>query len=127
MNCTCQVKETSNSYADMNIDKTKLYENFGDTNNKQRVSNLKITSCNVLSSKENIESNTGFFLLLIIIAIFIIAFIIFCSRGYNSLENKMDEIIYKKFKNEKANKNKNNKISILNTPLVQQNKRSKKE
>ena len=72
------------------------------------ISNLGITSCNILSSKENIESNVGFFLLLIILAIFIIVFIIFCTKGYNMLENKFDEIIQKKFKN--ITKNKSNNI-----------------
>ena len=103
-NCSCNVKDSSNSYADMNINKSKLYENFVVTNDKTEVSNLGITSCNVLDSKENIESNTGFFLLLAILAIFIIIFIIFCTRGYNSLENKIDEVIHKKFKNETNNK-----------------------
>ena len=111
-NCSCQVKDSSNSYEDMNINKTKLYENFDNAENKIDFSNLDITSCKVLGSKENIESNAGFFLLLIILAIFIIIFIIFCTRGYNSLENKIDEVIYKKFKNE--TKNKNNK-TILNS------------
>ena len=105
-NCSCKVKETGSSVDNMNINKTKLYENFED--NKGR-SNLGITSCNVLSSTENIESNTGFFLLLLILVMFIIIFIIFCTRGYNSLENKIDEIIHKKFKDE--TKNKKNKIT----------------
>ena len=74
----------------MNINKTKLYENFGEIKNNVGASNLGITSCNVFSSKENIESNTGFFLLLIIIALFIVVFIIFCTKGYNLLENKID-------------------------------------
>ena len=130
-NCSCQVKESKNSYADMNINKTKLNENLGNINNKNDVSNLKITSCNVLASKENIESNTGFFLLLIIFVIFIIVFIIFCSKGYNSLENKMDEVIHKKFQNEKKNKNNslinniNNKKEV-NKILSQNTKTSKK-
>ena len=92
----------------MNINISKIYENFRYTNNKLGSSNLGITSCNVLSSKENIQSNTGFFLLLLILILFIIIFIIFCSRGYNSLENKMDEVIHNKFKNETKNKKNNN-------------------
>ena len=66
--------------------------------NKKGSNNFGVTSCNVLNSTENIKSNTGFFLLLVIIAIFIIVFIIFCSKGYNLLINKMDEIIYKNLK-----------------------------
>ena len=38
-----------------------MYENFGDINDKGSVSNIGITSRNVLGSKENIESNAGFF------------------------------------------------------------------
>jgi len=81
---------------------------------------LGITSCNVLASKENIKSNTGFYLLLFILAIFIIIFIIFCSRGYNSLESKIDEVIYKKFKKTETIKN-----NILKKPIKQINKKSK--
>ena len=99
--CSCKIKESSSTYSSLNINKTRLNENFADNNDKKRVSNLVITSCNVLSSKDNIISNTGFYLLLFILAFFIIIFIIFCSKGYNSLENKMDEMIHKKFKNSK--------------------------
>ena len=62
-NCSCQVKDSSNSYEDMNINRNKLYENFDNAENKIDFSNLDITSCKVLGSKENIESNAGFFLL----------------------------------------------------------------
>ena len=118
-NCSCKIKESSNSYADMNINKTKLYENFDDINDKGLVSNIGITSCNILGSKENIESNAGFFLLLIILALFIIIFILFCTKGYNSLENKIDEVIHKKFKNvTKTNK--------INKSLLTKNRRPTK-
>ena len=60
-NCTCLIKESNSIYEDININKTKLYENFIDTNNKKSLSNLDLTKCSVLSSKENIESNTGFY------------------------------------------------------------------
>ena len=100
-NCSCKVKKSSSSVSDITINKEKLYENFGDK--KTDKSNLAITSCNVLSSKENIKSNTGFYLLLLIIAFLIFIFILFCIRGYNSLEEKIDEVIYKKFKNESEN------------------------
>ena len=119
-NCSCSIKESSKNFENMNINRTKLYENFDDINDKMSVSNLGITSCNVLSSKENIQSNAGFFLLLIILALFIIIFIIFCTRGYNSLENKFDEVIHKKFKNE--TKSKTNKITNTLTKETKENK-----
>jgi len=56
VNCSCEVKESTNSYANMNINKTKLYENFGDQKDNTYGTNLGITSCDVFSSKENIES-----------------------------------------------------------------------
>ena len=105
----------------MNINKGKLYENFGDDNNKNGVSNLGITSCSVLGSKENIESNAGFFLLLIILVLFIIIFIIFCTKGMNLLENKIDEVIQKKFKNESKNKNNKNSLIKSNTQSSKKN------
>ena len=48
---------------------------------------------NLISSGENIKNNTGFYLLAIIIVLFIIVMIIFCCKGYNNLENKIDEVI----------------------------------
>ena len=108
-NCSCFFKEYNLSFANMNIDKTKLYENFDDSSNKKEISNLGVTSCNVLSSKENIKSNPGFFSLIIILAIFVIIFIFFCTKGYNMLENKMNEVIHKKFENEHKKNNKKRK------------------
>ena len=122
-NCSCKVKEASAYFDNMTIDKIKLYENFGSENNNA-VSNLGITSWNVLSSTENIESNAGFYLLLIILAIFIVIFIIFCSKGYNLLENKFDEVIYNKFDKENKKKKRKKKIhnTILNPPIKQTGK-----
>ena len=120
VNCSCQVKEFPDSYENMNINKEKLYENFKDIKND--ATNLGITSCNVLGSTENIESNTGFFLLLIIIVLFIIVFIIFCTKGYNLLEDKIDEVIYKKFPKESKTK----KDKIINS-LVGERKKAKRK
>ena len=124
-NCTCQVKESSNSFVDMNINRTNLYQNFENSNNKNSFSNLGVASCNILSSKENIESNIGFFLLLIIVVLFIIIFIIFCTRGRNMLEDKMDEVIYKKFKNEIKNKKNKTKKSLINETIITSKKKKK--
>ena len=116
VNCSCNAKNASSIVENMNINKTKLYGNFEETKNNIDASNLGITSCNVFSNKENIESNTGFYLLLIIITIFIIIFIIFCIKGYNLLERQIDEIIYKKFKKENKNK-----INNINNSYIKQN------
>ena len=140
-NCSCDAKESSSNFNEMNIDKNKIYDNF-DNSNKKGNTNFVVISCDILGSTENIKSNTGFFLLLIILAIFLIIFILFCSKGYYLLVNKMDKIIYKKFKNESKHKNnkikknskhkkgKENKIVINNQILVNQitsNNKSKKK
>ena len=118
-NCSCKIKESSSSYSEMNINKTKLYENFDEINNDLDLSNKGILSCNIISSTENIESNTGFYLLLIILILFVIVFIIFCSKGFNLLENKMGEVIHKKFKNEKKTKKNKIKNSFINKDIIQ--------
>ena len=96
----------------MTINITKLKENFGSIDNEM-VTNLGITSCNILSSTENIKSNSGFYTLLIIIVIFIIVFIIFYVKGYNMIENKINEVIYYQFEDE--DKLKSKKIKNLIT------------
>ena len=121
-NCSCKVTVSTDKFEDMNINKSKLYENFDDSSNKKQISNLGITSCNVFGDTGNIISNTGFFLLLIILVIFVIIFIIFCTRGYNSLENKIDKVIHKKFKNEQTYKNENNK-NTNNEKSIHKNKK----
>ena len=113
-NCSCLIKESSSKYEDIIINRTKLYENF-ENSNKKEISNLALTKCNVLSSRENIKSNSGFYLLLFILVAFIIIFIIFYIKGYNLLERAIDEMIYRKFKNEAKNKEK--KIENTNIKL----------
>ena len=130
-NCSCLVKESFSSISDMNINLTKLNEKFGNINNETELSNLGITSCNVLESTDNIESNAGFYSLLFIIVIFIIIFIIFCCKGYHLLENQIDEVIYKKFKDDKKQKRNNmikeNLISSKKKKKINKKKRNKKQ
>ena len=103
----------------------KVYENFADINNKKEISNIGITSCNIFSSTENIKSNSGFYSLLLILALFAIIFIIFCSKGYNLLESKIDEVIYKKFKNETKTKQNQGKTQIKSL-ITNEKKRNRK-
>ena len=128
VNCSCKVKETSPNFEDMTINITKLSEDLGITDKNQLISNFGITSCNVITSGENIKSNTGFYLLLFILIIFIIIFIVFCIRGYEMIENKINEVIYKKFNNEiKNNNHKNNiiKNKEVNKIRIESKKNSK--
>ena len=107
--CDCLTKKNISLYIDDDSNKGDLVSKIN--NNEKSMSNLKIAECsNVLRSPEEIKSNTGFFLLLFILAIFIIVFIIFCVKGKSNLERKIDMIIYEQFEKNKDRKN-NNKIS----------------
>ena len=48
-NCSCKAKESSDNFANMNINKDRLYENFGYSNNKEST-NFAVASCNVFDS-----------------------------------------------------------------------------
>ena len=77
-----------------------------------------MTQCiNLLTSPDKIKTNTGFYIILIIIFLFFIVGIIFCCKGYREISHKMDVIIDKKF-NVKVNKKniKKNIIKIKNPP-----------
>ena len=98
--CECKTKSNLYSLEDLTGD-----DLLNKLENEQKITNLNLMKCsNLLSSPENIKNNTGFFLLGIIIALFIIVMIIFCVRGYNNLENKIDEVISIKFKNKNKSK-----------------------
>ena len=121
--CDCLTKKNISLYID-DSNKGDLVSKIN--NNEKSMSNLKITECtNVLSSPEEIKSNTGFFLLLFILAIFIIVFIIFCVKGKSNLERKIDMIIYEQFEKNKDSNN-NNKISKNKIKNGKSNKIGKK-
>ena len=74
----------------------------------------------ILSSTEDLKSNPGFYLLIFILVIYIIIFIIFWIKGYNSLKLKIEEVIYKIFKNQ--NNSKTNNIINSNIKLLERKK-----
>ena len=105
--CECLTKSYLYSTNDLTGDNL-----LNKLNNEEKKTNLNLMKCgDLLTATENIKNNTGFFLLGLIIALFIIVMIIFCVRGYNNLENKIDEVISIKFGNKRTNKNKS-KTSI---------------
>ena len=74
-------------------------------------SNFGVTNCfgDVFSSPKKLITNSGFIILTIILGIYIIIFIIFCSKGKRNLEKKIDEVIYNKFDKEEKKKEKKEK------------------
>ena len=85
-------------------------------------SNMKVTKCinNVFNSPKNLVSNSGFLTLSLVLILFIIIFIIFCKKGTQLLEKKIDDVIYKKF----YKKNKN--VRIVDNNPKKANKNIKK-
>ena len=121
--CDCYIKSNM-TYSRNNSNQKELLNKL---ENDKSNSNLDVTQClNVFSSPEELKSNSGFFLLLFILATFIIIFIIFCIKGRNMAENKIDEIIYKNFEEEKNKINKEHKKRIKKKRKSSKNKKIKK-
>ena len=89
--CSCKVKECSNSFADMNINKSKLFENF---KNIKNIINFNFLVCyKNLFDKEGIINNIGSYLLIFIILFHIITIFIFRFKQFSSLINIIKNII----------------------------------
>ena len=92
VNCSCDVKESSSSVANMEIDKKKLLKNFGDIKN---IMNIKILVCyKKLFTKKSIINNYGFYIISSIIFLHIIFILIFCLKQKNEIKNKIKDIIF---------------------------------
>ena len=100
--CNCKIKSYILTSDNLNQD-----DLLNKIDNSQSNTNFNLMKCaNSFSLEEDIQSNSGFYLLLIIIILFIIIMILFICRGYNSLENKIDQVIYSKFGDKKKKKSK---------------------
>ena len=119
--CICYIKSNM-TYNIENLNKDDLLNQI---DNDKSSSNLKVTQClgDVFGSPKKLVTNSGFIILTIILGIFIIVFIVFCTKGKRNIENKIDEVIYNKFdKNEK----KDLKLKIKNNSKNLQKKIKKR-
>ena len=90
--CSCQVKESSNSFNDIKIDTTKLYNKFVDIKN---IANIKLLACyKVLFSKKGFISNIASYCLIPIAIFHIIVIILFYKNQRNEIDNKIKDISY---------------------------------
>ena len=88
--CSCEVKESTPSIADMNINKAKLLENFKDIKN---IVNFKFLICyKQLFNKKGFINNIGCYLILIIILFHIMSIFIFSINNFPSLKAKIKNI-----------------------------------
>ena len=108
--CDCLINTGINR---LDINQADLLNKLKSSKN---IMNVDVIQCSeVLTSTEDIKSNPGFFLLVIILVIFIIIFIIFYCRGYNILKNKIEDIIYKRFNDKNNNNNINKSNNLINS------------
>jgi len=104
--CSCKVKESSSSFAYMNMNVKELLNNFKHINN---IVNVKILGCvKQLFSKMGIKKNIGSYIMIFIIIIHIIDLFIFFNNQLIKLKEKIKDIIYA-VKNIKLIKDNNNK------------------
>ena len=108
--CSCNVKASSKSFAEMNINKEKLLENF---KNIKNIINFSFLICyKKLFKKEGIINNIGSYLLLIIIFFHIFSIFIFYINQFPLLKKRILDIFVEIFKyhSRKVYKNKNKKV-----------------
>ena len=109
VNCSCKVKESSNSFLDMNINTTKLFGNF---RNIKNIANFNLLKCvDNLFSKLGISKNVGCFILIAIIILRIISLFVFYLKQLRLLKEKIKDIIY----------------AIKNIKLIKDNSKIKEE
>ena len=101
--CECEPKTNSLMLSQSIINKDKLLNNFIDI---ESMSNIGLIKCSkILFSKEGLINNSGSYILILIIFIFIISIIFFYLKGKLFLLNEIKEIMRVKIENK-------NKIDI---------------
>ena len=90
--CSCDVKESSSSFSNMKINKTKLFKSFIEIDN---IANINILKCNrVLLSVEGIIYNIGSYILIFIFLFHIVCLLIFYLNQLKALNKKITDISY---------------------------------
>ena len=116
--CSCESKESSLSFKDMNIDKNKLLNNF---KNIKNIVNFNILKCvKVLFSKKGISENVGSYILIAIIFFHTITLFVFYIKQLDSLINKIKYIIFT------INNNKSKKEEEKNQEIIKIESKDKK-
>ena len=90
--CSCKVKESKASLAEMKINKTTFFENFIDFKN---VANIQLIKCyKVLLTKEGIIHNIAFFIVIPIMIFHLIAIILFYIKKKRIIDNIIQDITF---------------------------------
>ena len=126
--CTCKAKESSPSFANMKINKTKLYQNFIDFKN---IANVKFLVCfENLFSKIGLIKNIGSYILILIFFLHIVFIIVFFNNQLIKIKKKIKDIIYAKknynlYNSDKKEKKMDVKSKKINK--INKNKNKKKK
>ena len=106
--CSCKARKSSSSFEFMNIDETKLLNNFINIKN---IANMNLLKCyNVLFTKNGIINNIGSYINVPIIIFHLICAILLRSKILNIIKEKVKDIIF----------------AIKNWNLVKEEKRKEK-
>ena len=90
--CSCDIEETSTSFAFMKISKEKLLSNFIDIKN---IANINILKCyKLLFSIEGIKGNIGFLAISILIILHFIFLIILCIKNFDTIKKIINDIFF---------------------------------
>ena len=124
--CSCNVKETPDSFVDMNIDKTKILDNF--INIKNFVNFNFLVCYKKLFCIKSIVKNIGSYIIIAIIIFHIITFILFYINRFHSLKekiNKIKNIIYGKVNIEEISSESVNKNEMITSNMIFDKRRKK--
>ena len=91
--CTCDIVQSSSSFADIHINKEKLYENFV---NFRNIANVNLLICyRVLFSKKGVIKNYGALSLIPLLLFHFIIIILFYAKNlYKKIEENIKDISY---------------------------------
>ena len=107
--CECHIKESSSSFADMKINKNKLFENFKDIKN---IVNFEILICyKKLLNITGIFYNIGSLIMISIFIFHIICIFIFYLKQLDDIMKKIKDIIFALLNSNLKNEDKCKKIN----------------
>jgi len=90
--CTCKVKESSLSLADMKVNTTKLFENFVDIKN---TANIKLLACyKKLFTGDGLKNNIAFYITIPIIIFHIVVIFIFYFNKKKKISDFIEDITF---------------------------------
>jgi hypothetical protein len=90
--CSCEIKESSSSFALMKIDKDKLFGNFVNVKN---IANFNILKCyKQLFSIKGIKNNIGTLIIIPIIIFHIICTVLFYKKNLSVILDKIKDIVF---------------------------------